>query len=103
MVVFFLGMALLNLEPDLTRRSIAGVLLIAAFCAVVVLTWGDPDGEVRGWRETLFSRYTLLWLGVLVLLAVAIAAASYQQQQCPRCYPQPYWKAHAAGAPRPLR
>jgi hypothetical protein len=103
MVAFFLGMALLNLEADLTRRSIAGALLVAAFCAVVILTWGDPDGEVRGWRETLFNRQTLVWLGVLVVLAALIAAASFQQQQCPRCNPQPFWKAHAFGAPRQLR
>jgi hypothetical protein len=94
-VAFLLGMFLLQLEADPIRRGIAGVLLMAGFCAVVVLTWGDPDGEVRGWRETLFNRQTLVWLAVLLVLGGAIAAASYVG--CGGCYhkPAPYWRAGA--------
>jgi hypothetical protein len=43
-VAFLLGMALMRLEADLTRRAIAIALLAAAYAAVVFLTWSnDPD------------------------------------------------------------
>ena len=82
-IAFLLGMGLLRVEPDLTRRSIALALVAAAFSAIVILTWGDPDSDVRpSWRETLFNRRTLVWLGLFALfaavfLAACIAAAFY--------------------------
>jgi hypothetical protein len=77
-LAFLLGMGLLRLEPDLTRRSIALALSAAAFCAIVVLTWGDPGSDVRpSWRETLLNRQTLVWLGFLLLLAAACVAAGF--------------------------
>jgi peptidoglycan/LPS O-acetylase OafA/YrhL len=78
-VAFLLGMLLLGLESDLIRRSLALALLAAAYCALVILTWGDPDSEDRqGWRETLLNWQTLVWLAVLVALAAAMVTASYQ-------------------------
>ena len=103
-VAFVLSMGLINLEGDLTRRSIAAALLVAAFCAVVVLTWGDPDRAGRpSFRETLWNWQTLVWLLVLLALGAAVAAASYQQRQCPGCNPQPYWKPQPPVGPHPLR
>lgn len=77
-VAFLLGMLLLRLEGDITRRGIAMALLAAAYCAVVVLTWGDPDSEGgRSWRETLWNWHTLVWLAVLLAFAATFVAASY--------------------------
>ena len=91
-VAFLLGFGLLRVEPDLVRRSIALVLLIAAYFAVVILTWDDPDAEVRPrWRDTLWNRETLVWLVVLLVLAAAFAVAGYEA--CAGCY----------HGPRPLR
>jgi hypothetical protein len=77
-IAFLLGMGLLRLEPDVTRRSIALALIAGAFCAIVALTWGDPESDVRpSWRQTLLSRQTLVWLGCLLLLAAACVAAGF--------------------------
>jgi hypothetical protein len=93
MLAFLLGMGLLRLEPDVTRRGIAFLLIVAAFCAVVVLTWGDPDSDgLPHWRETLWNRQTLVWLGVLLVLGVSIAAASYVG--CGGCYHRPAGPLH---------
>ena len=43
-IAFLMGLLLLRLEGDLTRRAIAIALLAAAYCALVLLTWSnDPD------------------------------------------------------------
>jgi hypothetical protein len=77
-VALVLGMALLRLEGDATRRSIAIVLLAAAFCAIVVLTWSDPDAEVsRSWSETLRSWRTLVSLALMLAFAAAFVAAVF--------------------------
>jgi cyclic lactone autoinducer peptide len=92
-VAFLLGMALLQLEGERTRRAIAMALVAVAYCAVVVLTWGDPDSGVRQhWRETLFNRQTLVWLAVLLALAAAFVAANVV---CGGCYHQPVSGWHA--------
>jgi peptidoglycan/LPS O-acetylase OafA/YrhL len=104
MVAFVLGIMLLQLEGDLTRRGIAMVLLFAAFCAVFVLTWGDPDSDGSpGWRKTFWNRQTLVWLGVLLVLCVAVAAASYHAQLCPGCNHRPDGKPRLPGAERRFR
>jgi peptidoglycan/LPS O-acetylase OafA/YrhL len=77
-VALVLGVGLSKLEADPVRRAIALALMVAAYCAVVFLTWGDPDAdEAPGWREALWSRRTLAWLGVLLVLAAALVAAAY--------------------------
>jgi drug/metabolite transporter (DMT)-like permease len=84
-VAFVVGLGLLPLESDPTRRSIALALLAAAYCVVVILTWGDTDAEVRpGRRETLFNKQTLVWLAFLLVLTAALAAAAYDQRSHPR-------------------
>ncbi len=96
-VAFVLGLVLLALEGDPNRRAIAMALLAAAFCAVVVLTWGDPDGPAgRDWRATLWNWQTLVWLAVLLLLAAAFVAASYA---CGGCYHMPVPGLHAGARP----
>lgn len=98
-VALLLGMLLLGLEGDLTRRSIAIALLASAYGAIVILTWGDPEGPVsRDWRETLWNWQTLLWLAVLLALAAAFVAASYG---CGGCYHMPVPGLHTGA--RPLR
>jgi len=98
-VAFLLGTMLLRLEPDLVRRGFAEALVMAAFCAIVILTWGDPDSDgLPHWRETLFNRQTLVWLGVLLVLGAAIAAAGLTCRGCSQ-RPVPGWHAGA----RPLR
>ena len=98
-VAFLLGLLLLKLVDDLTRRSIAFALMAAAYSAIVILTWGgDSDSRVRrSWRETLWNRQTLVWLAVLVVLAAACVAAGYQQR-CPGCSyrPAPFGRLGAA-------
>jgi hypothetical protein len=73
-----LGMALLKLEGDPTRRGIAIALLAAAFCTIVVLTWGDPDAEAdRSWREILLSWHTLVSLALMLAFAAVFVAAVF--------------------------
>jgi len=95
-VAFVVGLALLRLESDVIRRAIALALVIAAYTAIVILTWGDPEGAVvrRGWRETFWNRYTLVWLAVLLLLAGALIAAGFVG--CGGCYhrPAPWGQLH---------
>ena len=78
-VAFLLGMILLGLESDPTRRSIAIALLVAAYFAVVCLTWEDPEAE-RGldWRLAFFNWRTLVWVAFLAVLCGAIIAAGHQ-------------------------
>jgi hypothetical protein len=84
-LALLLGMGLLQLESDPTRRAIAMVLVVAAYCAVVIMTWADPDSdERRGWRETLWNRRTLVWLVVLLVFAAAFVAANYACGGCRR-------------------
>ena len=92
---FVLGLGLLSLEGDLTRRLIAGALMAAAYCAVVILTWDDPDSTGRpGWRETLLNKQTLVWLVVLLVLVAAFAAANYACGGCSHMA-VPGWRAGA--------
>jgi hypothetical protein len=87
-VAFLLGMALLRLVDDLNRRAIATALLVAAFGAIVFLTWEDPDAEVRrGWRERLWNRGTLVWLVVWLVFAAVAVFAGYQS--CLGCLHRP--------------
>jgi hypothetical protein len=77
-VAFVLGLGLSRLAPDPIRRAIAMALIVAAYGAVVILTWENPDAEAgRGWRATLWNRQTLVWLGVLLVIAAACVAAGY--------------------------
>ena len=78
-VAFLLGMILLGLESDPTRRSLAIALLVVAYFAVVCLTWEDPEaGGGLNWRAALFNWRTLAWVAFLVVLGGAIIAAGYQ-------------------------
>jgi hypothetical protein len=75
---FLLGLGLLRLEADLIRRSIATALVVAAYGAVVILTWGDPASDApRNWRRALFNQGTLVWLMVLAAIAAAVVAAGF--------------------------
>jgi hypothetical protein len=77
-VAFLLGLGLLRLEADLARRSIATALVVVAYAAVVILTWGDPEcASPPDWRTALFNRGTLIWLLVLVVIAAVMAAAGF--------------------------
>lgn len=75
-VALVLGFGLLRLEADLVRRAIATALVVVAYGAIVVLTWGDPEsGAPADWRAALFNRGTLVWLLVLAVIAAAMVAA----------------------------
>jgi hypothetical protein len=77
-VALFLGFGLLRLEADLIRRSIAMALVVVAYGAVVILTWGDPESaSPPNWRAALFNRGTLLWLAMLVAIVAAMTAAGF--------------------------
>jgi hypothetical protein len=77
-VAFLLGFMLMRLVADLNRRAIATALLVAAYGAIVFLTWEDPDAEVRlGWRERLWNRGMLASLGGWLVFAAVLVAAAY--------------------------
>jgi cobalamin synthase len=85
-VAFVLGfVGLIKFVANPIRGPIALTLWVAAYGAIVFLTWEDPDADGRrGWRETLFNRQTLVWLAGLLVLAAAFAAAGYDQRLHPR-------------------
>jgi multisubunit Na+/H+ antiporter MnhC subunit len=75
---FLLGLGLLRLEADLVRRSIATALVVVAYGAVVILTWGDPESDAPpDWRRALLNRGTLVWLLVLAVIATAMVVAGF--------------------------
>jgi disulfide bond formation protein DsbB len=94
-IALVLGFGLLQLEGDPARRAIAMALLVAAYGAVVFLTWSNdsdsdlPDLEVRrGWQRGIFSRRTLAWLIASLVFAAVFVAAGYGAAKyggCPRC------------------
>ena len=103
-VALLLGMALLRLEGDPVRRAIATVLLAAAFCAIVALTWDDPDAEVRrSWRETLWNWHTLASLALMLAFAAVFVAAVFVAVSygCSGCGRMPVPGLHSGV--RPLR
>jgi hypothetical protein len=90
-VAWFLGMSLLQLEGDLARRSIAITLLVAAYGVIIFLTWADPEGEDRSWREMLWSRQTVVTLVVLVLFAAVFIGAVYLACRVGGCHRPTSW------------
>jgi hypothetical protein len=78
LIAFVFGMAMLPLVADLTRRALAGILLFAAFGAVVILTWDYEAMEDRpSWREMLFSWQTLVAVLIFAVLVAAMIAAGF--------------------------